>query len=56
MTFRIVFRLGVFRVKDNPLLLFWSFYFALIYLWKHKVALFIDFKIFFKYLFSKKKR
>ncbi len=56
MTFRIVFRLGIFRVKDNPILLFWSFYFALIYLWKHKVALFIDFKIFFKYLFSKKKR
>ena len=50
MTLRIILRLGISKFKQNPTLLLWSFYIASVYLWKHKVAFFIDLKIFLRYL------
>ena len=43
----IIYRIGIVSMLRNPLMLFLSLYIATIYLWKHKVALWIDLKTLF---------
>ena len=43
----IIYRIGIVNMLRNPLMLFLSLYIATIYLWKHRVPLWIDFRMLF---------
>lgn len=43
----IIYRIGIVKMLRNPLMLFLSLYIAIIYLWKHRVPLWIDLKMLF---------
>jgi glycosyltransferase involved in cell wall biosynthesis len=43
----IIYRIGIVNMLRNPLMLFFSLYIATIYLWKHRVPLWIDLSMLF---------
>ena len=47
MFFLIIYRIGIVNVFKNPIMFFLSLYIALIYLWKHRIPLWLDFRILF---------